>query len=57
MGKNLRVQQIHQADAASADLVLIAGTDAATGGTDLFIAAFGFTGNVDQFVVGHDDVH
>ena len=47
-GKHLFVDQVHQPDAATADFVFVAGADTATGGSDLFIAAFGFTGNVDE---------
>src|SRR6185369_12894844 len=55
-GKDLGLEQIHQADAAPADLVLIAGADAAAGSTDLIVAALGLTGDVDPLVIGHDDV-
>src|SRR5450631_834477 len=54
--KNLFVEQIHQANTAPADLVLIAGTDTAAGSADLLVAAFGFAGNIDPLVVGHDHV-
>ena len=50
------VHEVHEADAAPPYLVLVSGTDAAAGSADLFLSALRLAGDIDPFMIRHDDM-